>query len=512
MRDRRSVALLAAFVALLYSPFFHGHFFGTDELTVYETTRAIYEHGNLVVPPSRHVFRGRDGESHGHFAIGQSVLALPLYALGRLAHQVLPEPWLIAIRGRAPRGATIDSLGSTEIFAVALYGLLSSAALVSLFFAFERRLGASLESSLAASLVLGISTQVAMMSVYFLQHTTEALMILGALYCLVGWKQQGRVALLAAGSLLASLSLLVRVPAIVALPPIMGYALWVLWSREGGRLRCTWSEAVAALLPGVGVLALHVALNRALWGTWFASPMVDQSEFFHPSRIHVGLFGFLLSPGASIFLYSPPLLLLPTTFRSFWTRHRPEALTILASSLCLLLFCSSFDSWTGLWSSPGPRYLFAAVPLLMLPLGPWLDAGGRWQWRQLAAVAALGAVIQGVLMAARWTAVIAIMQFENFAPENRFVFLPDFTPIEGSVRAIAAGEIDAWLWGLWRGWDGEPGRPVAALALALAWAILVGLCARALRRELAPAAEDRALRQDAPGARRTRAGARRRTR
>src|SRR5262245_36609496 len=122
MPDLRTAGLLAASVLLLYSPFFHGHFAGTDEVTVFETTRAIYQNGNLIVPPSRHVFQGRDGGSYGHFAIGQSVLALPLYALGRAAQGVLPADWLLAMRGRAPRGASIDTLGGTEVFAVALYG------------------------------------------------------------------------------------------------------------------------------------------------------------------------------------------------------------------------------------------------------------------------------------------------------------------------------------------------------------------------------------------------------
>lgn len=361
--------------------------------------------------------------------------------------------------------------------------------------------------SLAASAVLAGSTQVALMSAYFLQHTTETLALLGSLYALLGFRQQGRTAQLAAGSLLASLTLLVRVPAIVALPPLLGYGLFVLSQRHRGSLRARWSEWAAALAPGVAVLGVHVALNRALWGTWLTSPMVDQTQYLHLSRLHVGLFGFLLSPGCSVFVYSPPLLLLPATLRGFWQRHRAEAITILASSLALLLFCSSFEAWTGLWSAPGPRYLVAVVPLLMLPLGSWLDTAGRRGWRALALVAAVGALVEGVLMAARWNAVIALMQYGAFEPEFRFVFLPDFTPIEGSLRAIAAGELDAWLWGLWQGWDGQPGRPAAAFALAALWVILFGLCLRALRRELAGEPERRAAadrRQPPRAARRSR--------
>ena len=108
--------------------------------------------------------------------------------------------------------------------------------------------------------------------------------------------------------------------------------------------------------------------------------MLAQSPLLSGSLID-GLHGLLLTPGASVFVYSPLLLLLPLTLPEFYRRHRAECVTALAIVASFLGLCGTFLFWHGLWSSPGPRYLFVATPLLMLPLGPWLDGARRtWQW------------------------------------------------------------------------------------------------------------------------------------
>ena len=66
------------------------------------------------------------------------------------------------------------------------------------------------------------------------------------------------------------------------------------------------------------------------------------------SPIQIGLLGLLASPGSSIFLYSPLLLMLPWSFPALWRRARPESLTILAIVVCSLLLASRFILWHGL--------------------------------------------------------------------------------------------------------------------------------------------------------------------
>lgn len=483
-RDRRIAGWLGLVACLAYLPLAHGHFTGTDEMGVYLTTRALCETGGFEVRAGPHRFKGRDGRTYAHFAPALPLLLVPLYALGDAAERVLPAGWLRALGGRPPEGDRIDALGSARTFAVALYPPLASALLVALFFCFERRLGASVRSALLAAALLGATSYVATHAVYLLRHTSEALTLLGGFLVLVVFRAEGRARALLAASGLASVTLLVAVPATVALPPLAAYGLWVAWPRLRAAAAPERARLLAcALLPALAVLALHVAHNRALWGTLFDSPMVAQRRGF-TTPLHVGLAGFLLSPGASLFLYSPLLLLLVRALPGFWRARRAECVTLLAMSLALLLFCAGFSLWHGLFSAPGPRYLFVLTPLLCLPLGPWLDrAGPRERWAVFV-LAVAGLAVQLVLVLSRWSAVIREMGYAEAALRSDFdfLFVPSQSPILGSARAVAEGQLDVWLIGLATGFGAGGGAPLAAALLLGLWALALGFAVFRLRR------------------------------
>jgi len=85
--------------------------------------------------------------------------------------------------------------------------------------------------------------------------------------------------------------------------------------------------------------------------------------------------GFLFSPGKSIFLFAPPVLLALWGLPALWRRDRGLA-TIAAISLPLALgFYARYTQWEGGYCF-GPRYLVPALLLLSLALGPVLAEAG----------------------------------------------------------------------------------------------------------------------------------------
>jgi hypothetical protein len=68
-----------------------------------------------------------------------------------------------------------------------------------------------------------------------------------------------------------------------------------------------------------------------------------------------------------------------------------------------------------------------------------------------------------------------------------FLFEPEQSPLVGSWRALRAGHVDAWLWGLANGSPVSAGAPWAAAALLGAWALGLGLVLRHIHRSLRPA-------------------------
>jgi hypothetical protein len=115
----------------------------------------------------------------------------------------------------------------------------------------------------------------------------------------------------------------------------------------------------------------------------------------------LSMWGFLFSPGKSVLLYSPPLLLALLGLRDFWKQHRGVVIAMLATILPLLLFYGSFPSWPGDWAW-GPRYVVFALPVLLLPAVSFLTHM-RWPGRGLAAlVLALGFFVQVLGNAFYW--------------------------------------------------------------------------------------------------------------
>jgi hypothetical protein len=485
--DRRVAVWLAALAALAYLPFNHCHFSASDESGVFEPARSLVLRGDTAVGPGQHVFPGQDGRLYSHFAIGQSLLVLPLAAAGEAIARVVPAPVLAQAIGRAHDGY-LDTVEDPAIFLASLYPPLATGALVALFFCFERRLGASRRAALVAAALLGASTYVATLSVFFLAHTTEALAILGSLLALHAWRRSGSLRALALGSALAASLVLIRVPSAVAIPALAGYGLFTLVERLRASPPPSLPRVAAAVLaPALAAAALHLAVNRAQWGTWIASPMLAQAPLLEGS-LWQGLYGLLLSPGASLFVYSPLLLLLPLMLPGFWRTHRAECVAVLALAASFLLVCGRFVFWHGLWSAPGPRYLFALVPLLLLPLGPWLDgARARATTAAVALLALAGAAVQAVLMSVHWRHAVERMGYQNEIAD--FAFLYDWlrAPIAGSARALWAGDTDVYLWALATGVPGRPAQPLLAALLVLTAGALAAFCATRLRAALSDA-------------------------
>ena len=480
--DRRIAARLALVAALAYLPFSHCHFSASDETGVYDTARSILFDGDPAIEPGKHIFRGPDGRHYSHFAVGQSLLALPLVAAGEALGALLPEAWGQRLWGRTAEGAIIDTREEPGIFAASLWAPAVTGLLVGLFFAFERRLGASRGASLAAAVALGAGSYVAAHSVFFLRHTSEGLAVLASLYGLLVFRQTGRVGWLALGTACAAALVLIRVPAAVAGPGLAAYLAFVLWERwRAGRLPAPARVVAAALGPPFLLAALHLASNRLRWGHWIASPMLEQS-FLLQGDLLAGLYGLLLSPGAGMFVYTPLLLLLPATAPGFWRAHRAEALAVLGVSAGLLWMCGSFHFWHGLWSAPGPRYLFALVALWMLPLGLWLDAArGPVRWRVAGVLAALGAGVQLALILPTWRRAVELAGYQAEIQHWGFLYEPLRGPIVACARAVAAGEIDVWLWALAMGVPGRPAQPWLAALLLLVWAGLFAWAVARLR-------------------------------
>jgi hypothetical protein len=92
--------------------------------------------------------------------------------------------------------------------------------------------------------------------------------------------------------------------------------------------------------------------------------------------------------------------------------------------------------------------------------------------------------VQIPLMAARFGGVIAAISSQASEPGKDFVFQLELSPALLSAKLVASGDIDAWIWRLWRGWPGVDGQPLLAAVLLVSWAVVAGVCVTALWRSV----------------------------
>jgi hypothetical protein len=209
----------------------------------------------------------------------------------------------------------------------------------------------------------------------------------------------------AAGALVAG-----KVIFVVALP---GAAVWLLWPHRR-QLRALGPLAAWTALGALPFLLLVLGYNHARWGGLFATgytvtakPGVAALPPFG-ERLLVGLWGLFLSPGKSLFLYSPPLLAGLWALPRLYRRAPEPVIALLVTAGPVVLVYARFLFWAGDWAW-GPRYLVFLVPPLMLPVALLVDAAialGRGWRRRLAAAGLAALLLAGVAVQALGAALI----------------------------------------------------------------------------------------------------------
>ena len=425
-RTARWIAL-AAF--LVYAATGGGRITGSDELTMFELSRALL-HGSIAVPEGA-TLRGPDGRFYSKNAAGQAVLALPLVAISDAAASRFSE-------GRRVLAAR---------FGASFFNAFVTAILLGVFYAAARALGASSGAAFGGTILLGFTTPLWVYSKSFMAEPLEALGLLlaatGAARASGGDPRALRHSAL--GAFLAVSAKLVMLPlAIICLLPLF------VRRGDGNPIPRRW-------LPLLGILAaiaVHLLYNFARFGTPLETGYGAQaSPSAYSTPPWAGLYGLLLSSGKGILWFAPALWLLPRGFARLWNAAggsrspaahaaRMLASTTAAAWILALALYSGFEHWAG-DGSFGPRYLLPVLPLAFLVVTFSLEGASRARRRVAVALGVLGALIQigGVFIyfgaqmreAGDYPYALSLSD-PRFMSDSHFN--PRFTPIAGHWRML----------------------------------------------------------------------------
>jgi len=341
-------ALVFASYMLTYSRAFD---IVADEGTMFAVTESIVKLGRASIDQGNHLQYlhwatiGLDGSHYSKYGLGQSLAAVPLYALA------LATP----------------ALGLIDV--VLLLNPLAGALAAAVLMLAALELGASRQRALAVVLIYAFCTTA---WVYAKNYYSEPLAGLGfALSCwgiaiMLMRRQSAGAALAGAG---VGLAVLVRSSAIMVAPVLLLVTL-----RYGGarRWRFTWA-ALAPVMMAVTVVGLY---NWGRFGDPLHSGYGSETFSVYP---WVGAWGMLFAPGRSLFIYAPIMLAAVPGLRAL---RQPAGLRVwlAGATLAMLLLHGAWWSWWGAWAW-GPRYLVPVLPLLALGLLGILPPCGKVDMR-----------------------------------------------------------------------------------------------------------------------------------
>ncbi len=458
----RAVSAMSLFALLLavYLLAYSGEVQSSDELSMFCVTQSLATRGTTDTEAIRWMglqpgTYGLDGRLYSKYGLGTSLAAVPLCALGRflpIGLGAVQTTWLL--------NAILTALTATLLFLCVIH------------------LGYGDTVAMAAGLLYGLATLAAVYSQSFFSEPLSALSLLATAYFLLRFRTSHRPRDVALAGTALGLALLTRITNAVVVP-IFGLVLLVLcWpgrpSNAGRWIVRSWRPILAFAIPlALGAL-LVAAYNTLRYGNPLQTGYYPLESFSAPFL--TGLAGLLFSPGKSLFLYSPILILSVAAFPAFLRRHRVEALLVVGVLAAHLGLYASWFVWHGghCW---GPRFLVPTLPLLALVLAPALVWTGRSRWRMalLGVLVLASGAVQALGMAVSFNRFFDASMGDWGLPvyDPRLFFDPAYSPLLWQVRFLLAGDLfPAWTY------DARallPPLGLLTLALVAMWLVWRGL-------------------------------------
>jgi hypothetical protein len=297
---------------------------------------------------------GKDGHIYALAPLLQSLIHVPGAALQRQITKMFPAYWQITWR-------------LTSHLAPMILGTLACV----LFFGLCRRLGVQILPAALTTLALAFASSVWVYSRYPYSETLQMCCFTGFFSKLLDvrerptWRQAIWLGVWA--------GLLVNAKP-VFLATGLGAGVFLLWE-----LRRDWRMlllvALVSLAAAVPFAAMYIGYNYLRWGSItstgygvaITSSGIETGPGVHEHPL-VGLWGMFLSPGKSIFLYSPPLLVACVGLLRFTKNFRHIVLAMVLTIVPGLYVHAQMISWAGDYAW-GPRYMTFALGILLLPAG-----------------------------------------------------------------------------------------------------------------------------------------------
>jgi hypothetical protein len=384
-QDRRCAYMLFLLLNALFILTSTGRVHTQDENMTTLTVVNLVERGTTELAP----WQLPNGMFYGRYDVQGN--PRPAYGFG---HASFLAPWYLAGKMLAALPSLSAAAKDTTVVFVVVLSSATFAAGAAIFgFLLFRKLGIPIEAAIVATLALALGTQLFAYSAWMFAEPLIAVLSMAAAWICFGERGASAISPRRAvwAGLLLGTAVLVR-PTAIILVAVFGAAILISLRKNGIR------PAMLLMSMAGLVTTLLLAYNSAIFGSafQFGYPEVVENQkavgqFETP--LWLGLRGFLLSPGKSIFIFSPPIIAAVVALPALWKRDRGLAALAAGAPIASLLFFSLSTYWDGGFSY-GPRYLLPGLTLLCLSLGCYFADADRRKKALGYALALLGVAVQ----------------------------------------------------------------------------------------------------------------------
>ena len=305
---------------------------------------------------------GAGGNRYSFYGPGQSLCMLPFAAAALTMEKVgTVNPQIADLAGQF--------LASVLLFPAV------GATLAWLFYRLVLLLGYKQHIAIFSSAVFAFATMSFHYSASTQEQTQEGLLLVLAVFLMVKYYQQRRFVYAWLFCVVLGMCLLFRIASAVTVLPVYLIAVMaeVIGAGKKNVLKTLEKWFLAGVLGTGGFIIICGWYNYIRFGSIFQSGYgLSTATSLGGRRLFEGppltaLVAMLFSPGKSIFLYNPVLLLLPLCVYGFYRRHKMVSLTIFSAILSNFILYSFFTAWAGdyAWSI---RYQVPVLPFLVVPL------------------------------------------------------------------------------------------------------------------------------------------------
>lgn len=459
--DRRIPKLIFLTVLCIGLFTMQGKVRDSDAYPMVLTTQAICERGTLAIEnlnaednpvaddwanmkvywahTEEHQYGGRNdsGELFSKYGIMASVVFIPLWYIGMLLAS------LFGLEGASRLSFIVFIAGITIPLLLALCGVL--------LYRISRTFDFTPRTATFLALALALCSNLLVYGGMYMSEVTQVTFMLLGWHFIFGFILKKKPVWWAlAGGFAYSLMMLTKFADVIYTLPLlfivavkMGGAIVDGFRRFSKGLPIPAVEyrrnayGIGAVLAGLIIFPVAFYLfNYARFGNPLTTGYgaEDQFEFLPFKYFYAGLAGFLISPGKSLFLYFPPVVLFFWAFRRFRGKFPAVMIFFILHALTQLLFYMPFIYWSGFWSW-GPRYSLLILPALLIPVGVLLEGDGAK--RYLTAFRRLcyaGFIIQFPVLIIHFNEFIRLMRntFGEAITTGCYIkmyFIPIFSPV-----------------------------------------------------------------------------------